>query len=288
MSIRRASLSGSSVGRSVKTLSLPWLSDSRCAITTQTFLTYIAPASLAGTANAPGPWVQVFASTTEESGLLYMASMQGIFTADNSLMLEIGVGPLGQEQVIVPALAFGGQNIYSYGLPLPIPVRIPAGSRVAVRVRANSTTSRQANPYFILQKVRGQSLVPTSVDTLGSSTATSHGTALTTNPYSEIVSSTARPYQALVVLPSGSTNAGVNSTVRLTLAVGPSGQEVDIGTVDFFQASGGGMTPLSSGMAVPIPIHGAYIPAGSRLSIKHNISSNPQYVEVCIIGVPIA
>jgi len=287
MSIRRLSRLTTAVGSGVKTLALPLPSVGR--LVTQTdgprgFVSVNVPA----TANAAGAWTQIFASTSAESTLLYFCLAAGSSIADSSLMFDVGVGPSGLESVVVPNLAVGMNNLFSANIVFPVPVRIPAGSRVAVRGRSANGTSRNFSPDLVLASHPDAWLIPSSVDTLGSSSSTSRGTAMSgsSGTYTEIASSTTRPYQALVVIPSGVTNVGINGRFRLTLAIGPAGAEVDIGSVDALQGSGGGVQPQAIACNTPWPIFGTIVPAGSRVAIKHNLASNPQYVEVCVIGVP--
>lgn len=287
MTIRRLSRLSTTVGAGVKTLSLPLPSVGR--LLTQTdgpsgFVNVNVPA----TANAAGAWTQIFASTSAESTLLYFSMAAGSTIADSSLMFDVGIGPAGLESVVVPNIAHGLNNLFTANIVFPIPVRIPAGARVAVRGRSAAGTNRNFSPLLLLASHPDAALVPSSVDTLGSSSSTSRGTALSgaSGTYTQLVSQTTRPYQALVVIPSGATNVGINSRFRLTVAVGPAGGEVDIGAVDALQGSGGGVQPQSTTANVPWSVFGTVVPAGSRISIKHNIASNPQYVEACVIGVP--
>lgn len=286
MSLRRATNAGSLTGRSVKTLGGPLVNGLRTCITTQLALGFYGGTS--GAANTPGPYVQAIASTSEESGLLVIANVGANIGADNGFMLDVATGAAGSETNILSNLAIGMPNEFSFPLLFYIPVRIPAASRLSYRCRAG-IASRSAFPTFSLFRFPSQHLIPTSVDVLGSSASTSHGTALSgaSGTYTQIVDSTTKSYQAITIIPSSATNVGINGSFRLTLAVGPAGSESDIATLDASQGgSGAFIRPLSGHPMQPIP-HGLHVPVGSRLSIKHNIAANPQYVEVCLVGVPL-
>ncbi len=287
MAIRRASQSRTVVGRGVKTLTLPHLCSGRLLSQTDGPNGFIS-VSTSATPHVAGAWVQVFASTAGESGILLFSCAAGNSAADSSLSFDVGVGAAGSETVVVPNLAHGLNNLFSGNIVFPIPVRIPSGSRVAVRARTAAGAVRTVSPVMAILGHPDSALIPQSVDALGSSAATSRGTALSgaSGSYVEIVSSTTKTYQALVVIPSGVTNVGISSRFRLTLAVGPAGQEVDIGTTDALQGSAGGVQPQAITFNPPWNVFGTIVPAGSRVAIKHNISSNPQYVEACVIGVP--
>lgn len=287
MAIRRASQSRTVVGSGVKTLTLPQLCSGRLLSQTDGPNAFIS-VSTSATPNAAGAWAQVFASTAGESGMVLFGCAAGGTAVDSSLMFDIGVGAAGSEVVVVPNIAHGLNNLFSANIIFPIPVRIPSGSRVAVRARTAAGAVRSVSPVMGILGHPESSLIPSSVDALGSSSATSRGTALSgaSGSYVEIVSATTRTYQALVVIPAGATNVGINSRFRLTLGIGPAGQEVDIGTTDALQGSSGGVQPQTSAFNTPWNVFGTIVPAGSRIALRHNVASNPQYVEACVIGVP--
>lgn len=285
MSVRQATLSGSLTRRSLKTHGGPLVNGVQPLTLVAQYLGFTSATS--GAANTPGAYTQVAASTPAQAGLLFVTNNVGNFGADNGCMLDIAVGAAGSESIIVPNLATGASNVFSKGFALPIPVRIPASSRIAYRVRAG-IASRSVSPTMALYRLPQQHLLPTSVDVIGSSAATSHSTALSgaSGTYTQITASTSQAYQALVIIPAASTNVGINATFSLTLAIGPAGAEVDIGSFEGNQQSNASTGPID-GMGLSPGIIAAPIPIGSRLSIKHNIAANPQYIEVCLVGVPL-
>ena len=93
-----------------------------------------------------GSWVQMIAATARD----YIGLMIGVDTQNGSIWgdsywYDIGIGPSGSEQVIIPKFATGGNPVgYMPGSSAFMPVQVPAGSRLAARCmnyNGNSTGS---------------------------------------------------------------------------------------------------------------------------------------------------
>ena len=95
------------------------------------------------TANTKGAWYEVTAATTAETKVLYLA----LGTRGNSAMadgwgeVDIAVGAAGSEQVIFTEQRIRLRATEDIFPPLvgPIPVSIPAGTRLAVRAQCSIT-----------------------------------------------------------------------------------------------------------------------------------------------------
>lgn len=284
MSLTQATLAGAFVGRSAKTRRMPWFSQTPLLIvhTASAFF----QATSAATAHTKGAWAQAFSSTSADTGLILLTAAGTSATAtDASYMVDIGVGAAGSEVVIAQDIAVGGLG-FSQTLMFALPVFVASGSRVAVRIQGAALNTGQF-PSLLLARTADMHLTPRVVDTLGAVTATSRGTALSgaSGSYTEIVASTSNPYQAMQLIASNGTKTGINSNFRLTIATGAAGAEVDFGTVDLQQNSSGVISLRGNPSPQP-PIFGCAIPAGSRIAVKHDISANPDRIQVQAIGVP--
>jgi hypothetical protein len=284
MSLRQAAFSGTLPGRSLKTARMPWFASSPTMIA-HTWVNFSQPAFPA-TAHTKGAWTQIVSSTPSDTGLIVVNynGTSGIAT-DASVLFDIGVGASGSEVVVASNIAVGG-GAFSQTPHLSLPIFIPSGSRIAARAQA-ATTATAGSVTWLLFRAADAHLTPRSVDTLGVVSSTSRGIALSgaSGSYTEIVASTSQPYQAQQLIASAGGKTGINGTFRLTLAVGAAGSEVDIGTIDLNQGSGGQITLLGNPSPQPA-IFGRTIPAGSRLSVKHNISANPERIQAQVIGIP--
>lgn len=252
------------------------------------------------TANTPGAWQQVITSSAiSSSETICSLAIQAIgnnqqVNTDNSMLLDIGKGAAGSETIVASNIAIGGLNNGTGQGPFVIlPVRIEGATRVAFRVRAavgsrvmtltSLLTSGQAASSSIASRL------PTSLDTIGTSTSTSAGTAMSgsSGTWVQITSATSVDYQALVLVPSGpfsTSGLSGNTTYQLTLGIGPSGSEVELAYAAGFYGTYGQMFPYP--LSAASAIYGGFIPAGTRIAVKHNIASNPQNLCACVIGVP--
>jgi hypothetical protein len=136
-----------------------------------------------------------------------------------------------------------------------------------------------------LYNLRSALTLPTSLDVIGTSTATSAGTAMSgaSGTWVQITASTSQLYRAILLIPSvGSTSVTTVST-DMDIGVGAAGSEVVIGTVPMrFTSAEQAGNPIES----PYLPMAYQIPAGSRLAVRHRLASNPGGAAVCLIGVP--
>lgn len=281
MSTRYASL-GTGIRRSPKTSVIqPWYRRAQWTHVNAA----LQSASYPATAHTKGNWAQVIASTAANSSYLSFASGNVSASAtDTSTLIDIGIGAAGAETVIVPDIAIGG---WSFGR-VSLPVAIPSGARVAIRIQGTRTTGSIVNNSIVLLDSLDYALTPQSVDILGVTTGTSSGTALSgaSGTWVQIAASTAKDYQQVVIVPSTSSTDTAAINVVYTLGVGAAGSEVAIGSYGSRYTANEQWSPESvSGIPGFASLCGP-VPAGSRLSIKHNIASNPDRYNVCLIGIP--
>jgi len=286
MSVRYASTSLASLGRGPKSSQpVPWFRRRAASRTSSYSGSSITLGSVAHTKTA---WSQLVASTSASVGCIrVMMRNSYTYTASSSLLLDFGIGAAGSEIVIAQNIACGGGANTTYGgILFEIPVAIPAGTRVAFRAQSARTSWSQAFDAVLLAN-SDIATTPASVTTIGTSTATSAGTAMSgsSGTYVQMIASTAADYQAVIIVPSISSTSGApnNSAAIFTLATGAAGSEVDVGQCVVRYDGGVGV-----GNAVLPGYCGGYIPAGTRLSVKHNIASSPGSYDICLIGVPYA
>ena len=251
------------------------------------------------TANTPGAWVQyitaanIAATDTIHSLHIQAVGNNQVAGADNSMLLDIGKGAAGSEVIVAEDIAVGGAaNSGGAGPTLHIPVRIEGATRVALRVRAATgsrvLTMQQISAFgsSVLQPFADR--LPLALDVIGSSKATSTGTAMAgaSGAWTEIISATTRDYQALVIVPSlvGGFTGAATTTVNLDIGIGASGQEALLAhSMGFYNANG---VLFPYGLLAPNTIYGGFVPAGTRIAVRHNLAANPGRVGACVIGVP--
>lgn len=97
-----------------------------------------------GTANTKGAWVEL-AGASEFDAVWLMLAATAAGTASTTgvnFLVDVAIGPAGAEQVVVPDLpVYIATVVESSAFRVLLPVSIPAGSRVSVRMQAPTTTT---------------------------------------------------------------------------------------------------------------------------------------------------
>lgn len=236
------------------------------------------------TPNTKGAWAQAIAATASETTLLALL-VSGVSqgSTDTSTLIDIGVGAAGSEIVVIPDIAVGG----AAGINILVPVKIASSSRISIRSQSRivSKSFTIAARNFTAFNAGDSALTPTALDVLGTSTATSIGTAMSgaSGTWVQIVASTSQNYSAFGIVPSiTDTDIVLIDPFIYEIGVGAAGSEVSFGRIICSTAVAESITMRTVG---PL-IFGREVPAGSRLSIRHNIAANPGKYDACIIAVP--
>jgi len=235
------------------------------------------------TAHTKGSWVQLIASTSANASAIYVEANVSNTSADTSCLLDIGTGASGSETALISNIAVGGSrtstSIGAYNFNVPI--QVPSGTRISARIQ-HITGSSTANVLVEARDYGDYAQSPTSVDVIGTDTATSTGTDFSAaNTYVQLTSSTSRAYRAFVMLPNLSANSAALVRTTLTLAKGASGSEVEIGAryYDYGNAESIHM--------VDDPLVPAAVPSGTRLAVKiQGPLANFANYGVCLIAIP--
>jgi hypothetical protein len=233
-------------------------------------------------ANTKGSWQQITASTTANTSLLHIV-VSGVTTTgtNTATLLDIGTGTAGAEAVVASEIAIGGAN----SITIPIPLKIASGTRVAARIQSVVTGGKTAvlGPTFL--DGGDYNTAPTSVDVIGSSTATSQGVSFSgaSGTWVEATASTSQAYRAVVLVHSThDSNIASTSNSVMEVGVGASGSETSFGSTYNSYAS----TERADTAGILFPLFGQRIPSGSRLSVRHNIAADPGKYGFTLIGIP--
>jgi hypothetical protein len=254
----------------------------RTANTTSGPFASFAQVTSGAAATTKGAWTQQFASLSSTISWVYLSVLTNSSTLSPSVLVDVGVGAAGAEQVVVPNLAVGGIGAILIGIPL----RVNAGSRLSLRCSADRTST--AFNVFAIATHRlpdAESQMPTVVDVLGTSAATNTGTALSgaSGTWCEIVAGTQRDYQCIALVPS-LTGQPSGQQHTLELGYGASDSPRVVGSIRF----GTLVSQWSINNFLPhFPaVVGPAVPAGTRLAVRHDITANPERYGVSLIGVP--
>lgn len=236
------------------------------------------------TAHVKGSWTQLIASTPANSSLLILrVNGPSLAGSNGAALLDIGFGANTAEVVKIADIAIGGAID---SIIITIPFQVPSGTRIAARAQS-ALTSRTFRCDPFLYDLGDYSTAPTSVDVITTDTATSKGIEFSgaSGSWTLAIASTSQAYRGVCLVPSvHDANSATISSTTLDVGVGASGSEVSFGTyrLDWLN---------SEQVRTQFPVHalfgrGSVIPAGSRLSVKHNIAADPSKYGFCLIGIP--
>jgi hypothetical protein len=245
-----------------------------------------ASLTASSTVNTKGAWTELIASTSSDVDYM-IVRVFGVNQSGSAggALLDIGTGASGSETAIAENIAIGSAGGNSPGATsvyFSIPVKIASGTRIAARMQ--SVISSKSASINILCFNFGQGLLlPSSIDVLGTSTATSRGTQLSANNvWTEIVASTSTDYTGFSLVPSASNNFMAALSGTYELGVGASGSEVSIGSFAFQAQTIEAVS--NDNFRNQLFIYGKVVPAGSRLAVRQ--TENVTYMDACVIAVP--
>lgn len=223
----------------------------------------------AGSINTKGSWTQLVASSVgSATEILVILQVAGTTVVDG--LVDIGIGSLGNEKVILPNLLVSKNTGY-FNYLYRFPFSIKEGTRVSARCQTNvSSTSAYMMAHLVSRSFYGSILGLTTA--YGVATADSGGTlvdaggtANTKGSWTQITSSTTSPIRQLTIALG---NAGLTSRTgtqgSFDVAVGSAGNE---------KAILSDVPLIVSGSAVFIncPVFGPFfvnIPTGTRISVR--------------------
>lgn len=108
-----------------------------------------------GSANTKGSWGEIAASTTNPIRRLYViiGNQGNVARTDCTWLVDIGIGGSGSEQVLIPdllAAASTNNDIVTPAIVGPIPVDLPAGTRIAARCQCSITDATDRTLDIVL------------------------------------------------------------------------------------------------------------------------------------------
>ncbi len=240
------------------------------------------------TPHTAGAWVEMIASTAFTASAVALIAIGATATAntDTSVLADIGIGGSGSEVAIVESIPLGARPTKGF-TEHRVPLSVPAGSRLSVRIRAAITV----DTTNVQLRIAGGGLHGPSgygrATTYGADTGTSNGVTLTTpgatntkGAWTQIVAATTNPCRFLLAAPclrAASTQLSV--TGLIDIGVGGSGSEVVLIPDVYFDASSS-EDLVSVAAAVPVNL-----PAGVRLSARYQGSATNAGPAVILIGL---
>jgi hypothetical protein len=224
------------------------------------------------TAHTKGSWTQLIDSTPYDAYGIWIG-IDGIHTsaAATAYLVDIGVGPAGSEQVIIPNLEAWGANSTGVGLnprSYWFPVYIPAGSRIAARSQS-VTASKTCRVMVVLDGVPWYGLWGFGpVVDYGTNLASSSGTSVT--PGNGVfgnwvqVGTTTRDHTFWTVGIDYLTNSNISAlTIIVEVGVGSSGAQRSLGVLRFRTT-----TDEQIGISFPLFLASLPVPSGTPVWVR--------------------
>jgi hypothetical protein len=246
-----------------------------------------ATVTAGASAHTKGSWSEIIASSASNSSLVVISVNAFTTATDTSTLLDIGTGASGSETAIIENIAVGGAGTANSNISyiFPVPFKIASGTRIAARIQSLVTGGKTATIRVNLINTGDYDQAPTSVDVSGTNTATSTGTAMSgaSGTWVQVIASTTRAYRGVVMVPNLASNDVLNiQPLIYELGTGASASEVVIGQVENHTSN----SEFVGIRAIFSPLISKAIPSGTRLAVRHNISSNPSRYGVTLIGIP--
>ena len=198
--------------------------------------TYYVTITTSTSANTKGNWVELVASTPFDG---YVDLTYGRFETKADFLIDLAIGAVGSEIIIWSNLLFGSTTAsgYAMGAHLPIPIFIPAGTRISARAQSTRVGVNYQYIGGVVCHEGGGFGIPTLLSTsytYGANTADSGGVQLdpggtvdTKGAWTEITASCAAlkgillAFSAIVSI----TRSGVNYWWHTDIGVGSAGNE---------------------------------------------------------------
>lgn len=221
--------------------------------------------------SVPGSWTELKASTSFETTHIVVTLDDP--NGGNGLFVDLAVGASGSEVAIAIGLFYRtdtSSHLRSSGSSYSMPIRIPAGSRVAARLMgaAASRTLRIA-----VQAFGGAGILPSyqGMERLGGTYSTGNGSG-SKGSWIEALASTTREYKALhLAWGTIDFNNGQSTVSLIDLGVGGSGSEIVLVPDLFSAASNVSGVCFNSYRTAFIP---GRIPAGTRIAFRGQVATS--------------
>lgn len=221
-------------------------------------------------ANTKGTYTQVLAATPFDVEGVILHSLPASFGGNNvEALLDLAIGPLGSEQVIIPNLLQSG--VESTTRSFYFPLAIPRNTALSVRMQGTDTDFVLDSILELLAAGFATSPPLSRVAAYGANTTDSGGTQIdpgatanTKGAYAQLTAATSFDSQwLLLALGNGGDFTRASRYWVMDIAVGPAGAEQII--IPDLMASVSGNNTHISPRSMAFPVH---IPAGSRLAAR--------------------
>lgn len=185
-----------------------------------------------------------------------------VSAANTAMLIDIGIGGSGSEQVWIPDLLAGGDGSTPYWIPL----YLPAGTRIAARCQAliGGDTAAVNVDLYGCKDAASHPLVYHAIENCGADSADSDGQGISVGSWTTLDASTTYPATAIVPMFSIGGNLG-GDTNTVDVGIGGAGSEVII--MKKIKVSTGASENISDADPTAFLPMSTRIPAGTRIAM---------------------
>jgi hypothetical protein len=241
-----------------------------------------------GTTHTKGSWTEVGRASMDGT-MLYVDITTQTATAQDYLV-DIGIGPAGSEQVLVPNLLISRTSTSAGAAHYSFPIAVPAGSRISARCQSGVASAALTVSCRIGGGSQAARPAAAAAEAIGISTAATRGTPIDTGAVAntksawQIMGYANHDLDQLIVVPGNATDVARSFAYFVVdIGIGPAGSEqVLIPELSFFvEAADDLIFPHSS---QPYDLN---VPAGTRFSCRArsaNVTAGDRTLDIAVYG----
>lgn len=246
----------------------------------------------AAATNTKGAWVEIIRSTSFDAGLMMFEIRCGTTGLAGDCMYDIGVGPAGSEQVLIPNVYLSRTTTSAVIGAWQFPVSLPAGTRIAARAQSSTASNPSALTLRVMASAFQSEEPRGAIYSFGANTATTAGTPIdagavanTKGAWAEVVRATPSPIGAISLSVGNNKDvARVFAPFQVDIGIGAAGAEqVVIPDLVFSAEPGDDLIFPSTTWPMPVAI-----PAGTRIAARCRSSitgAGDRTLDVIVHGV---
>jgi hypothetical protein len=239
-----------------------------------------------GASGATGAWVPLIATTGADAHWIALRwNTTSASTVAAAMLGDLAIGAAAAEVAIASSMAMGGVAATTPFNHVMLPIFVPSGSRLAIRLSAAGAHAETATVVATLygaSPLTPHNRSPRLLVPIGANAAAFTGTCQMTgaNTYTQITAATTEPFQGLVFTNCGNDSATTAVEQTVTLGVGASGAEVDLAVDTHLTGTTEGIVPRTGFHTILRPI-----PLGARLAAKSNGAATNTWTAIPL-GIP--
>lgn len=219
-------------------------------------------------AHTKGAWTEIVGGLgINASAIMLRGTVENVYpNEEGNSLIDIGMGAAGSERVIIPNLFHPS----SEGMQVLLPVRFPAGQRLAVRMQSVIASATMSLMITMMDQgywsPPGFDLVESSADLANSRghTLTDPGAAHTKGAWTELIASTSFAAKKMLVVVDKLYGEDGDAKSTVDIGVGSAGNEVVI-VPDIYTWH----KQFSSVGRLPYSLWDVNIPPGSRVAARY-------------------